>query len=110
MLHTSFRREEECQMEPDKTPRDRAEDLIRLMVPDWRPTPQQGLWSIRIFIVLSLLVAIGYPYGITLWDWIKLLVVPGAIAAVGLWFNRQQQERQRDEDRLQQKRQREDDQ
>jgi uncharacterized protein YjbI with pentapeptide repeats len=97
-------------VEPDKTPRDRAEDLIRLMVPDWRLTPRQGLWVISILIILSLLVAIGYPYGITLWDWIKLLVVPGAIAAVGLWFNRQQQERQRNEDRQQQKRQREDNQ
>jgi uncharacterized protein YjbI with pentapeptide repeats len=27
------------------------------------------------------------------WGWTKLLVVPAAIAAVGLWFNRQQQER-----------------
>jgi hypothetical protein len=101
MLHTSFRREEECQVEPDKTPRDRAEDLIRLMVPDWRLTPRQGLWVISILIILSLLVAIGYPYGITLWDWIKLLVVPGAIAAVGLWFNGQQQERQREDNQKQ---------
>jgi len=27
------------------------------------------------------------------WGWTKLLVVPAVIAAVGLWFNRQQQER-----------------
>jgi uncharacterized protein YjbI with pentapeptide repeats len=54
--------------------------------------------------VLSLLVAIGYSYGITLWDWIKLLVVPAAIAAAGLWFNRQQQERQRADDWRQQER------
>jgi len=62
------------------------------------------LWAIRLGIVLSLLVAIGYSYGITLWDWIKLPVVPAAIAAAGLWFNRQQQERQRADDWRQQER------
>ena len=81
-------------MEPEKTPRERAADLMSLLVPDWRPTAQQVLWAIRIGIVLSLLVAIGYSYGITLWDWLKLLIVPAAIAGVGLWFNRQQLERQ----------------
>ena len=65
-----------------QTPRERAEDLIRLLVPDWRPTPRQALWAIRIALVLRLLVAIGYSYGITLWDWIKpLVVVPVEIAA-----------------------------
>jgi predicted membrane-bound spermidine synthase len=78
---------------PDKTPRERAEDLIRLLVP-WRPTTRQGLWAIRIGIVLGLLVAIGYSYGVTLWDWIKLLIVPAVIAGGGLWFNRQQRERE----------------
>jgi uncharacterized protein YjbI with pentapeptide repeats len=80
-------------VEPEKSSRQRAEELISLLVADWRPNPLQGLWAIRIVIVLSLLVAIGYYYGITLWDWIKLLVVPAAIAAGGLWFNAQQQER-----------------
>jgi len=47
------------------------------------------LWAIRLGIVLSLLVAIGYSYGITLWDWIKLLIVPVVIAGGGLWFNTQ---------------------
>jgi hypothetical protein len=81
-------------VEPEKTPREQAEDLISLLVPDWRPTSRQGLWAIRIGIVLSLLVAIGYAYDITLWDWIKLLVVPGVIAGVGIWFNHQQRERE----------------
>lgn len=87
-----------------KTPRERAEDLISLLVPDWRPTPQQVLWAIRIGIVLSLLFAVGYAYGISLWDWIKLLIVPAAIAGAGLWFNQQQQERQREDDRRQNER------
>jgi hypothetical protein len=93
MLHTSPRREK-SQMKSAKTPRERAEALISLLVSDWRPAPRHVLWAIRIAIVVSLLVAIGYSYGITLWDWIKLLIVPAVIAGGGLWFNRQQQERQ----------------
>jgi len=52
------------------------------------------LWAIRIGIVLGLLVAIGYSYDVTLWDWAKLLIVPAVIAAGGLWFNAQQRERE----------------
>jgi hypothetical protein len=81
-------------VEPEKTPRERAADLISQLVPDWRPTPRQALWAIRIAIVLSLLIAIGHPYGITLWDWAKLLIVPAVIAGGGLWFNAQQRERE----------------
>jgi Pentapeptide repeats (8 copies) len=94
MLHTSSKRREECQVQPEKTLRERAEDLISLLVPDWRPTPRQSLWIIRIGIVLGLLFAIGYIYGVTLWDWIKLLIVPAVIAAGGLWFNVQQRDRE----------------
>ena len=81
-------------MEPEKTPRKRAEDLISLLVSDWRPTPRQGLWAIRGAIVLGVLIAVGYFYGVTLWDWTKLLVVPAVIAGGGIWFNRQQRERE----------------
>jgi len=81
-------------MEPQKTPRERAEDLISLLVSDWRPTPQQGVWAIRIAFVLIVLVAVGYAYDITLWDWAKLLIIPAAIAFGGLWFNAQQRDRE----------------
>jgi predicted exporter len=81
-------------VEPAKTPRERAEraeDLISLLVPDWRPSPQQVLLTIRIVLAIGVLLGIltlaGQPFGITLWDWIKLLVVPAVIAGVGLWFN-----------------------
>jgi hypothetical protein len=83
---------------PGKTPRERAEALIRLLVPDWRPTAWQGLWAIRIVLAiivgLGLLTVAGRPFGITLWDWLKLLVVPAVIAGGGIWFNRQQRERE----------------
>jgi uncharacterized protein YjbI with pentapeptide repeats len=95
MRHTSPCREEEYQVEPEKTPRERAEDLMRLLVPDWRPTPGQWLWAIRIGIVLGILVAIGYSYGVTLWDWIKILIVPTALALGVYWLNQRQDERER---------------
>jgi len=91
-----------------KTPRERAEDLMRLLVSDWRLIPWQVLWAIRIGIILGLLVAIGYFYDLTLWDWLKLLIVPAVIAAGGFWFNQQQQERQRQDDLSKQAIQRED--
>jgi uncharacterized protein YjbI with pentapeptide repeats len=78
---------------PGKTPRERAEALIRLLVPDWRPTAWQGLWAIRIVLAiivgLGLLTVAGRPFGITLWDWLELLVVPAVIAGGGLWFTNQ---------------------
>jgi hypothetical protein len=43
---------------------------------------------------LTIAILIGYRYDITLWDWIKLLIVPAVIAGGGLWFNRQQRERE----------------
>jgi hypothetical protein len=51
---------------------------------------------------IVLIVVCGYLFGWkwtglpkqTLWDWLKLLVVPAVIAAGGLWFNAQQRERE----------------
>ena len=47
-------------------------------------------WTMRIVVVLSIPIIVGYTYDITLWDWINLLIVPLAIAGVGIWFNSQQ--------------------
>src|SRR5829696_2401928 len=60
----------------------------------WRPTRRQLLWASATFAFLTLAILIGYRYGITLWDWIKLLVVPAVLAGGGLWFNAQQRERE----------------
>jgi uncharacterized protein YjbI with pentapeptide repeats len=43
---------------------------------------------------LGALVAIGYSYSISPWTWVQLLIVPAAIAGVGIWFNAQQRERE----------------
>ena len=59
-------------MEPEKTPRDQAEDLVSPFL-GWRPTPQQGVWVLRFAVVLVVLVAIGRTYNITPLDWLKLL-------------------------------------
>ena len=86
-------------MESDKkATRERAEDLLRLLVPDWRSTARKGLWAVRsvlaTVVVLGILTLVGQPFKITLWDWLKLLVVPAVIAGSGLWFNQQQRERE----------------
>ena len=60
----------------------------------WRPTRRQLLWAGAVVGLLAIAILIGYRYGITLWDWIKLLIVPAVIAGGGLWFNRQQRERE----------------
>src|SRR5215208_237304 len=80
MLHTSPLREEH--------------QMQQLEQPRWRPSRRQVLWTLAIVAVLTVAVLIGYRYDITLWDWIKLLIVPAAIAGAGLWFNKQQRERE----------------
>jgi hypothetical protein len=60
----------------------------------WGPTRRQLLWTGGIVGFLTVVVLIGYRYDITLWDWLKLLIVPAVIAAGGVWFNRQQRERE----------------
>jgi uncharacterized protein YjbI with pentapeptide repeats len=81
MLHTSPCKYEEHQMQQQEQP-------------CWWPTRRQFLWTLAIVAVLIVAVLIGYRYGITLWDWIKLLIVPAVIAGGGLWYNRQQRERE----------------
>jgi hypothetical protein len=79
MLHT-FACREESRVDQEQQPR------------FWQRT-RQVLWAVGIAAFLTVSVLIGYRYGITLWDWIKLLIVPVVIAAGGLWYNRQQHER-----------------
>jgi len=78
----------------DEEQKPRARSFISEIVPDWRLTRQQTLWAIRIAIVVGLLVLIGYDHDITLWDWLKLLIIPAVIAGGGIWFNQQQRERE----------------
>ena len=81
-----------------QTTRGRILSFIRELVPDWRPTREQVLWAVRIAIVigviLGILTLVGLPFGISLWEWVKLLIVPAVIAAGGLWFNQQQKRRE----------------
>jgi uncharacterized protein YjbI with pentapeptide repeats len=83
-------------VDQEQNPRERS--FIRELVPEWRPTRKQRLWTARVTIVLivllGILTLIGLPFGITLWEWMKLLIVPAVIAAGGLWFNRQQRDRE----------------
>jgi uncharacterized protein YjbI with pentapeptide repeats len=82
-------------VEQQQTPRERAHDLIHLLVPDWHPTTSQLLWVIRITIVsvlfLSIFELVGDYYSKTLWEVADLLIVPAAIAGGVAWFNHRQQ-------------------
>src|SRR5215207_11709602 len=73
-----------------KTPRERVQDLTSLLVPDWRPTSQQVLWSIRIVfafvIVLGVLTLVGRLFDVTLWQWLDLLIIPAVLAVGGYLF------------------------
>ena len=59
-----------------------------------QPYKRQVLGALAIIAASTVAVLIGYRYDITLWDWIKLLIVPAVIAGGGLWFNAQQRERE----------------
>jgi hypothetical protein len=80
-------------VEPEKTPRERASEFIEdLVAPAWQPSRDQILWVIRIVLVLAVLLAIltlfGSPFGISLWAWVKLLIVPVVLAIGGFLFTR----------------------
>jgi hypothetical protein len=62
--------------------------------PREQPAERLVAWSVVCLALFTIAVYIGYRYDITLWDWLKLLVVPVVIAGVGIWFNRQQRERE----------------
>jgi uncharacterized protein YjbI with pentapeptide repeats len=77
--------------------RERASKFLKDLVPNWRPSREQKLWTIRITLVLVVFLGIftlaGLPFGITLWDWVKLLIVPAALALGGYLLNRSENQR-----------------
>jgi hypothetical protein len=96
MLHTSPRREERW-VDQQQQDGQRERSL-------WPPTREQVLWTVGIVALLTVVILIGYRYDVTLWDWIKLLIVPAVIAGGGLWFNRQQRDRELESAREQRER------
>lgn len=90
-------REEKGRVEREPgTPQERAILLLRAaLVPKWRPTTGQSLvWAIRSATILGVLVLIASAVDKTLWNWLHLLIIPAVIAGGGIWFNRQQRERE----------------
>jgi hypothetical protein len=66
--------------------------FIRELIPDWRPSREQLLWTARgvigLVVILGILTLIGLPFDITLWDWLELLIVPAVLALGGYLFTR----------------------
>lgn len=81
--------------------RERALELLRATfasstLSTWLPTTgtKRLVWAIRCAIVLATVVLIASAVDKSLWNWLKLLVVPAVLAFGGYWLNRQQQARQ----------------
>jgi sortase A len=93
-------------VDQEQKPRERS--FIRELVPDWHPTREQKLWAVRIAIVLvvvlGILTFIGLPFGITLWEWLKLLAVPITVGAAVPLLNWLQKKRELDAGQLQKER------
>lgn len=94
-------KQQEEQRRDEEQAHERALILLRtslmvLGVPKWQiPTAGQLLvWGIRGAIVLGVLVLIAAAVDKSLWNWLRLLVVPAVLAIGGYWLNRQQQARQ----------------
>jgi uncharacterized protein YjbI with pentapeptide repeats len=89
MAHNPPRREER-QVDQDPKPGERS--IMRELMPDWRPARRQVLWTIRIIlvlvVVLSILTLVGWPFDVTLWDWLDLLIIPVVLAIGGVLFTR----------------------
>jgi hypothetical protein len=85
-------------VDQEQTPQERALELVRLVLPNWRPSDEHVLWAIRIAIavaiVLGLLALIGNLFGITLWDWLKVLAVPITVGAAVPFLNWSQRKRE----------------
>jgi uncharacterized protein YjbI with pentapeptide repeats len=94
MAHNPPRREER---QVDQDPKPGKRSIMRELVPDWRPSRRQVLWTIRIVlvlvVVLSLLTLAGWPFDVTLWDWLDLLIVPAVLAVGGYLFTRSENRR-----------------
>jgi uncharacterized protein YjbI with pentapeptide repeats len=69
----------------------------------WRPSRRQLLWAGATVGLLTIAILIGYRYDITLWAWIKILIVPAAIAIVVAWINWAQRQREREADAAQER-------
>lgn len=73
-----------------RTARERALELLRatLATHIWLPDTEARrlVWAIRCAIVLGILLLVASVVDKGLWDWLDLLIVPTALAIVGLLF------------------------
>jgi hypothetical protein len=71
----------------------------------WPSDRRQRLWiyrgAIALVILLLIMIVVGYVYDKTLWDWLKLLIVPATIAIGAAAVNWRQSKLQRRSDKEQ---------
>jgi hypothetical protein len=84
-------------VDQEPPPRERLGRFIReALVSDWRPSRDQWLWALRVVLVLALLpgvlTLVGSPFGVTLWNWLDLLIVPVVLAVGGYLFSRSERQ------------------
>jgi hypothetical protein len=85
-----------------QTPGQRALELVRLLLPNWQPTPQEVLRWIRIALavgivilgVLLILDVIGLLFGIALLNLLKILALPITVGAAVPLLNSLQKNRE----------------
>jgi hypothetical protein len=84
-------------VDQEPPPRERLGRFIsEALVSDWRPSRDQWLWALRVVLVLVLLLGVltlvGSPFGVTLWNWLDLLIVPVVLAVGGYLFSRSERQ------------------
>ena len=61
-------------MDQEQKPRERS--FIRELVPDWRPTREQVLWTIRIISAVVLALIVVSSLGVALWGALAIYIDP----------------------------------
>jgi hypothetical protein len=85
-----------------QTPGQRALELVRLLLPNWQPTPQEVLRWIRIALAVGIVIlgvllsldVIGLLFGIALLNLLKILALPITVGAAVPLLNSLQKNRE----------------
>jgi uncharacterized protein YjbI with pentapeptide repeats len=87
-----------------QTPGQRALELIRVLLPNWKPTTQDVLRWIRVAIIVGIVIlgvllildVVSSIFGIKLYNLLQILAVPITVGAAVPWLNWLQKKREQD--------------